>query len=363
MEKRNLGNKGEWSELYALAKLLAEGRLYIADENLSKKDGIFYEINEISTAQDSSKQLIYKIVDSDEIIIFDPQSQKEERIKRSVIKNKITAFLNEITLGVKGHSAFYLQVGNELQGILKTKSLSMASKNKSDLVIRSYDPRIKSVVQSGYSIKSKLGGASTLFNASQATNLTYQVVGLNDDYASLVNQEISCRQRVLKIYEFGGKLNFLQIQNEIFKDNLMMVDSNFNKILAAALIVFYSSNNRNLVEVINGIKDLEINDLNSKNMALFFKNNFKKFLFYSALGMVAKKLWDGKIYSTGGVIVVKKEGEIVGYTPYDINLFQEYLFINTKFDSPDSDRNKYGKIYKEGNKYKMKLNFQIRFID
>ena len=28
------GNKGEWSEIYVLFKLLAEGKLYAADEHL-----------------------------------------------------------------------------------------------------------------------------------------------------------------------------------------------------------------------------------------------------------------------------------------------------------------------------------------
>ena len=30
------GNKGEWSELYALVKLLSSGKLYAADENTEK---------------------------------------------------------------------------------------------------------------------------------------------------------------------------------------------------------------------------------------------------------------------------------------------------------------------------------------
>ncbi|MFA6532576.1 MAG: HpaII family restriction endonuclease [Patescibacteria group bacterium] len=359
MEDKNTGNKGEWSELYVLAKLLTEGKLYISDENLSKNERIFYEINEITTAQESFKPLIYKIINSDEILILNPQNDKEIKIQRSVIKNKVAAFLNEIMSGTKNQKL----VGNEIKTILERKNISATSKHKSDLIIRSYDPRVRSITQSGYSIKSKLGSASTLFNSSQATNLVYQVLGLNDSSIQPINQEKSCRSRIQKIYELGGRLNFLETQNEIFKNNLMMVDGYFNKILAAALLVFYLTKNRRISDVIAGIKNIEIQDLQPKNMTNFLKNNFKKFLFYSALGMVAKSPWDGLISSVGGVIVVKKDGEIVGYTPYDLNAFQEYLFINTKFDSPDSDRNKFGKIYKEGNEYKIKLNFQIRFID
>ncbi|MBI4973534.1 HpaII family restriction endonuclease [Candidatus Roizmanbacteria bacterium] len=363
MKKSFIGNKGEWSELYVLAKLLTEGKLFIADEKLLKKESVFYVVEEVHVAQESNENQAYKIDKSDEVIIFDPQSGKEEKIHRSVIKNKISEFLNEIVLGVKGKRAFFLQTGNEIGTILKAKSLSMVSKHKYDLIIRSYDPRVRSVTQSNYSIKSKLGSASTLFNASQATNLIYLVEGLSEHSAELANQENSCRKRISKIYESGGKLKFLSTQNKIFKENLIRVDGYFNQLLAAALIIFYKTENRTLMDVVNGISNLDISDFQPENITFYVKHNFKKFLFYSALGMVAKSLWTGLISATGGVIVVKKDGEIVGYTPYNINQFQNYLFANTKFDSPDSGRNKYGKIYKEGNEYKINLNFQIRFID
>ena len=32
----NAKNKGEWSELYAFIKLLKEGRIYAADENVNR---------------------------------------------------------------------------------------------------------------------------------------------------------------------------------------------------------------------------------------------------------------------------------------------------------------------------------------
>ena len=38
------GNKGEWSEPYALLKLLADGKLYLGGENFEKVKGIFYPI-------------------------------------------------------------------------------------------------------------------------------------------------------------------------------------------------------------------------------------------------------------------------------------------------------------------------------
>ena len=38
------GNKGEWSELYVLIRLLADGRLYSADSDLKKMDNVYLPI-------------------------------------------------------------------------------------------------------------------------------------------------------------------------------------------------------------------------------------------------------------------------------------------------------------------------------
>ena len=38
------GNKGEWSEVYTLLKLLGEGKVYAGDHNLNKIQDLFYPI-------------------------------------------------------------------------------------------------------------------------------------------------------------------------------------------------------------------------------------------------------------------------------------------------------------------------------
>ena len=40
------GNKGEWSEIYTLFKLLGDGKVYAGDANMNKME-IFYPIMEI----------------------------------------------------------------------------------------------------------------------------------------------------------------------------------------------------------------------------------------------------------------------------------------------------------------------------
>lgn len=45
------GNKGEWSELYTLFKLAADGRLYAADADTNKIPTIYYDICRLSESK------------------------------------------------------------------------------------------------------------------------------------------------------------------------------------------------------------------------------------------------------------------------------------------------------------------------
>ena len=54
------GNKGEWSELYAFFKLLADGRLYCGDGELNRYDDKFYPILEVFR-DDSPTRNTYKV--------------------------------------------------------------------------------------------------------------------------------------------------------------------------------------------------------------------------------------------------------------------------------------------------------------
>ena len=38
------GNKGEWSEIYTLLKLLGEGNVYAGDQHMNKIHDLFYPI-------------------------------------------------------------------------------------------------------------------------------------------------------------------------------------------------------------------------------------------------------------------------------------------------------------------------------
>ncbi|MEQ9149821.1 MAG: HpaII family restriction endonuclease, partial [Cytophagales bacterium] len=173
MNKEKLtGNKGEWSELYVLFKLLAEAKLYSADENLNRTHNNV-DVKSINRV-DSVRQLIYEIDDGDGIInIIDGlRNEKIKSLTKTEAINLSTKLVNEIKSGAG--RAF--SVSKRLKALLnkyEITKVSEKSSSKSDIDIKIYDPKHSLTSQQKFSIKSLLGSQPTLFNANKTTNIIY----------------------------------------------------------------------------------------------------------------------------------------------------------------------------------------------
>lgn len=89
----------------------------------------------------------------------------------------------------------------------------------------------------------------------------------------------------------------------------------------------------------------------------------KAFLRAIALGMVPNTEWDTYLSTYGGYIVVRDDGLLLCYHLYNDDDFKDYLFNNTKFDTPSSTRHQFGTIYFDDNSQPMiNLNLQVRFV-
>ncbi|MGD9639540.1 MAG: HpaII family restriction endonuclease [Alphaproteobacteria bacterium] len=219
----------------------------------------------------------------------------------------------------------------------------------------------------GFSIKSQLGSPSTLVNSSGATNFIYKIEPpLSDEIVNNVNSitgKSKITDRITLIEQNGSNLIFNNPSNSNFKCNLIMIDSMLPTIIGEMLRLSYKPNCK------KQITDL-VDCLNNKNPCNFditknhpyYEYKIKNFLTDCALGMTPSALWNGYYDATGGYIIVKKDGDIVCYHIYNRNKFQDYLFKNTKLDTPSSSRHGFGIIYnKDGNQY-FNLNLQIRFL-
>lgn len=83
----------------------------------------------------------------------------------------------------------------------------------------------------------------------------------------------------------------------------------------------------------------------------------------SALGMTPATPWDGLLQVHGGYIIVREDGEIVCYHIYNQDAFRDYLFLNTRLETPSTTRYDFGKVYEQNGRCYLKLNLQIRFTN
>jgi hypothetical protein len=357
------GNKGEWSEPYALLKLLADGKLYLGGENYSKIEGLFYPIIKVIRHEtERNVEFSYKgnliVVSGDNLLVEIPILD--------FIENATLCF--EKIKGVKSRKGSFTI--DEIENFLSKFSinkLKAKSTEKKDITIQLEDPNTFFSPSLGFSVKSQLGRPSTLVNASGATQFTYKIVDtiLSDDVIARIDDEEEFSNKIKIIIESGAELVFEQVDNPIFKSNLQTIDYNFDKILSEILLLFYSnsiSSENTMVKFVEKVSkkntfgyDLSIN-------SSMYQLIMRKFLTDYALGMTAAKVWKREYQATGGYLIVKEDGELICYHFYFMQQFEEYLLNNTKLETPDPHRHKFGKIYFEDGIQKIKLNLQIRFI-
>ncbi|MCR5833600.1 MAG: HpaII family restriction endonuclease [Selenomonadaceae bacterium] len=213
----------------------------------------------------------------------------------------------------------------------------------------------------GFSIKSELGSAPTLLNASGATNFVYKIEGLNRDNMDEINsiddnKKLIHRIEAIKKY---GSLTYFKMNRETFKENLSMIDTAMDYILASILLESYSTGKTDLQELIELVS--EKNPLRYTNPKKLYTYKIKKLLCSVALGMVPATEWDGHDKANGGYIIVTQTGNVVAYHIYNRDFFETYLLEHTKLDRPSTTRYNYGEIYLSEGSMFINLNIQIRF--
>ena len=165
------GNKGEWSELYAFFKLLADGRLYCGDGQLNRYDDRFYPILEIFR-DDSPNRNSYKIQAAKNNILVAGETISLE-ISQERFRQEALELLGRIK-GMDGNTDFsYLEPFMDMIG---NHTVKAKSSDKADIRIVIHNLQTGSKPELGYSIKSKLGAESTLINSNKdGTNFIYKV--------------------------------------------------------------------------------------------------------------------------------------------------------------------------------------------
>ena len=352
------GNKGELSEVYAFLKLLSDGEMQSGDGQLNAIPGKKFPI--ISVFRDRSPIRFEYHVDaqSHKINIVGPshsssRNQSEFDAEAKALLDKIIR-LNE--------SPDFTDTERFLDSIGVTK-VNAISRDEDDIRLIIHDFRRGITPEMGYSIKSRLGGNSTLVNTcGDGSNFLYEVLNIDNNTMCLFNEEKYFKKKFEILKQNGSTVVFKRVVSSNFNANLTLIDSCLPMIAAQCLLCYYAERKKDLSIVAATLAQRNSLGYDISTQPLMYEYKLKQFLLACALGMTPATIWNTKFNANGGYIVVKEDGDIVCYHFFDRNELEDYLFCHSYFETPSTTKHCFGNIEKASDeKYYLKLNIQVRF--
>ncbi|MCD8285065.1 MAG: HpaII family restriction endonuclease [Prevotellaceae bacterium] len=357
------GNKGEWSELYVLFKLLGEKELHSGDGNLNRLDTFFPVIRIIR--DELQRRMRYSIEEGGKLVVVTEDGNEVARLGTDEFLRKASELFSHIQAGGNTAGAFAISEIEPFLRKIHCQKIKAKSQDKADIHIVIHDYHTGTQPDFGFSIKSKAGSASTLLNASKATTVRYWLDGEMDEAKAEAINSISGNGKMLRlvqaIAESGCALRFDCTLNPTFDGNLRMVDSNMPEIVGWMLADCYRNKDMDIWHAIERISEANPQQYCLEGGHRMYEYKMKGLMVAVALGMLPATTWQGRYEATGGYLVVKGDGDVVCFHIYDRNMLEDYLARNTKFETPDVKRYDMGRVYHEDGRYYLNLVVQIRF--
>jgi len=371
-------NKGEWAELYTALKLLAEGKLYLADSNGEKNLQEYMRIIELIRHETERRIVKYNLDPNNTDICIEVNKQQIKAIPVKKFDAMATALAQEIQQG-KGRAFdisknLEIEIKNAEFTVVKAKSI-----DKSDIFVSVVDPRT-SIVRNeiGFSIKSEFSShPSTLFNTSRASAVIYKLSNMNDKLASEINSifdnkgHASVSDRCAALLnnncnpEYVGFATPSKYNYPVFQENLDLINPRLPKLIETIMFNYFFKGiiDKDFITIVKNL--VEVNPHKIKDPEIKYSYMIKSFIYACYCGLTASTPWNGKSEVNGGFIQVTKKGDVLAYYAMESDSFKEYLFNHCYLDLPSTDRQHgdYGYVYKdeEDNDFFFKLNFQIRY--
>lgn len=366
-------NKGEWGEVYCILRILAERKIYIADGSGKKQSDDCLNVLELMRKETAQRIIRYHCSPLTTEVTIEVGS-----FKKTLPVSTFLKLADTMLVEIKNGKGTFALSGNLQKEINETglQSVKATSRDKNDVYLTILDPR-SGVTRNniGFSIKSELGNAPTLFNTGTNSALVYELNGMTPKLMNEINSmfedngKVSVLSRFQALLRKGIKLTFVGFpvhkrhQIQVFRENLEILNPRLPLFFDTALrgILSQKCSSRDVSIVTDYVS--QINPAHVQRPLEVYEYMIKAFLYASYCGLTAGTLWNGKSNVNGGFIRVAADGEVLAFYALESDSFKQYLFDNSEIDFPATNEKhgNYANVYEEDGKFYFRLNFQIRY--
>ena len=375
------GNKGEWGELYIFFKVLIDGKIYAADADYNRIDSLF--LNVLSLIREEVKGREYKYCTGEVVRIWLNGEHVLDVPKQEFVQQARNIW-TEMNRSVQ--TTFTVDEIDDFLDKVSITKLKSPSRKTSNYFGGTVDILLEAVTKDnvkrvlGFSCKTDLTSASTLFNASgDNTNFMYRLIGSVDDevmdtFNNIYNvrmkngvekKEISVVKRMEYLKRCGVTLMFAKPVKCMTNENLLISGGIEMPIIVGEMLkhFYYDNNSKSTTvqECVHYLAKENVVGYSVCDMENIYHIKVANLVYHMFTGLRFGTKWNGKAEVNGGYIVLKRDGDVVAYHSTIADEFKDFLLSKLRFESPSHSRHKDMVIEKIGGKYYLKLALQLRF--
>jgi len=334
-------NKGEWAETLSLLKILSSPDWKISKGNkFGEKTDEFLKVEEIKASLNS--KIIYRNISETEFLINQKIHQKKD------FEEIFSAFFEEV-LNAKEQT--FLIKNKDVKDFLETTELpgKASSSVKADLVVKFEGENSFE----GASLKSSIGGLSTLVNSTKHTLISYDLT-TNENF-NLSEANPKGRDKYIKSAEYVDENTSnwdSTIESDIYRESLIGIDEDLPELLGSLLFYSYLCRPPTFINIFENYAFIDRE-----------KEIIKEFLEASFCGLMPSKKWDS-FKECKCLVDIKKDQSLLLYR-YEENdsTLKDFLFNTVKFETPSSKNSGIKEIVKTVDKRKkLFLSVQLRLF-
>lgn len=353
--------KKEWSELYSFFRLLADGKMALGTPQ-AKKSEINWPIAMIQREEHDGTRCYY--IEKDTIRIVG------ENLERTVPREDFATVAGLILQAIKSSSDNEVASPEGVEEFLDEVAifdLEAKTDDRTDFSVAFWHPEAS---VTGFCVRSKMGAMNALLDGGRAANLKLEQTGVKfatptvNKINALPESDTEVVDRMLMIERLGGVLKYSDVADRVFRSNLLMIDLHFPRLLSEMLRTMHVEGITRVSELTELMK--QVNPLKIKDELIqkhgYYEFKIKQFLLTLALGMRPAKIYNGTDSAVEGMIVVDGSGELLCYHKSDKKTFEDFLYLNTRFEKGSVEKDKYGFLERENGSYFFKLNAKIGLV-